>query len=173
MGEARVSTHNRIMKTRRKTSYFERLSGVPDPVVVEIRRRVRFNEADPMAIAWHGRYPLFFEEASEELGRRCGLSYRDFYEAGLRAPIVELHIDYYKPLFLDEEFTVRASLIWHEGSRLNTEYHLIKRDGGLATSGYMVQLFVDHRTGEPLMISPELLERCRKRWKAGEFPTRP
>ncbi|MFA5072969.1 MAG: acyl-CoA thioesterase [Nitrospirota bacterium] len=154
---------------RRKKIYFERISGSPDPIVAEVKRRVHFNEADAMAITWHGRYPLLFEEASEDLGRRCGLSYKDFYEAGLRAPIVELHIDYYQPLFLDDEFTVRASLIWSEGARLNTEFQVIKKDGSLATTGYTVQLFTDHKTGEPCMISPELFERCKKRWKAGEF----
>ena len=160
------------MKTRRRKSYFEQLPGIPKPIVVEVKHRVRFNEADPMAIMWHGRYPLLFEEASEELGRRCGMSYHDFFKAGLRAPIVELHIDYYQPLVLDEEFTVRASLVWHEGARLNTEFHLIKQDGSLATSAYTVQLFTDHQTGEPCILSPAMLERCRNRWKAGEFHCR-
>jgi acyl-CoA thioester hydrolase len=157
------------MLKRRRSTYFERIPGAPEPVNVEVKRRVRFNEADPMAIVWHGRYPLFFEEASEELGRLCGLSYPEYFAAGVRAPIVELHIDYFKPLFLDEEFIIRASLIWNEGSRLNTEFHLVKKDGSIATSGYMVQLFIDHKTGEPYMVSPEILERCRRRWKAGEF----
>lgn len=157
------------MRKRRKTTYFDRIPGAPEPVVIDVRRRVRFNEADPMAIVWHGRYPLFFEEASEELGRKCGLSYPEYFKAGLRAPIVELHIDYFKPLFLDEEFSIRASLIWTEGARINTEFHVFKADGSLATSGYMVQLFIDHATGAPLMITPEILERCRSRWKAGEL----
>jgi len=154
---------------RRRKKYFERPPGSPEPVAIEVKHRVRFNEADPMAIMWHGRYPLLFEEASEELGRRCGMSYRDFFEAGLRAPIVELHIDYYQPLMLDEEFTIRASLMWHEGARLNTEFHIIKQDGSLATSAYTVQLFTDHQTGEPCILSPAMLERCRSRWRAGEF----
>ena len=126
-----------------------------------------------MAIMWHGRYPLLFEEASEELGRRCGMSYPEFYESGLRAPIIELHIDYYQPLFLDEQFIIRASLLWHDGARLNTEFHLIKQDESLATSAYTVQLFTDHRTGAPCVVSPEMLERCRRRWRAGEFHCRP
>ena len=158
---------------RKRTTYFERVPGTPEPIVVEIKRRVRFNEADPMAIVWHGRYPLFFEEASEELGRRCGLSYHDFFEAGVRVPVVELHIDYFQPLFLEEEFVIRASLIWNEGSRLNTEYQLIKQNGKIASSAYMVQLFTNHQTGEAYAVSPELLEQCRIRWKAGEFHQRP
>jgi acyl-CoA thioester hydrolase len=161
------------MAVRRKKAYFDQIPGAPDPIVVEVKRRVRFNEADPMAIMWHGRYPLLFEEASEELGRRCGMSYPEFYESGLRAPIIELHIDYYQPLFLDEQFTIRASLLWHDGARLNTEFHLIKQDESLATSAYTVQLFTDHRTGAPCVVSPEMLERCRSRWRAGEFHCRP
>jgi acyl-CoA thioester hydrolase len=157
------------MKLRKKKCYFERLEGTPEPLVVEIKRRVRFSEADAMRVVWYGRYSLYFEEAAEEIGRRCGLSYKDFMEAGLRTPIAQFHIDYFRPLFLDEEFTIRAALIWHEGARLNTEYHLIKRDGSLAASGYTVQLFVDHNSWEVCIVSPELLETCRRRWKAGDL----
>ena len=157
------------MKIRKKKNYFERVDGAPEPLIVEVRRRARLSEADVMGVVWHGRYSTFFEEAAAEIGRRCGMSYRDFYEAKLRAPIVEFHIDYYKPIFLDEEFTIRAVLIWHEGSRMNTEFHLLKQDGSLAASGYTVQLFVDADSWEVCIISPDLLERCRKKWKAGEF----
>jgi acyl-CoA thioester hydrolase len=161
------------MRTRGKKIYFERIPGAPEPIVAEVKRRVHFNETDAMAIVWHGRYPLYFEEASEVLGRKCGLSYPEYFDAGLRAPVIELHIDYFKPLFLDEEFTVRASLIWNEGSRLNTEYQLIKQDASIASSAYMVQLFTDEKTGAPFMVSPELLDRVRGKWATGEFHKKP
>jgi len=155
--------------TRRKKSYFDRITGAPEPVSVEIKRRVRFNEADPMAVMWHGRYPLAFEEAAEELGRVCGLSYSDYLEAGLMGPIVSIHIDYYQSLYLAEEYTIRASLVWSEGARLNTEFRIFKQDGSVATTGYTVQLFTDNATGEPCLVSPEMLKKCRRRWLAGEF----
>jgi acyl-CoA thioester hydrolase len=101
------------------------------------------------------------------------MSYGEYLEAGLRAPIIALHIDYFQSLFLAEEFTIRASLIWHEGARINTEFHVYKQDGSLATSGYTIQLFTDHLSGEPCMVSPGMLERCRSRWRAGEFQCRP
>ncbi len=157
------------IKSRRGKVYFEVPQDAPDPVVVEVTRHVRFSETDAMAVMWHGRYPLLFEEASEVLGRRCGLSYEDYRAAGLYAPIVELHIDYYQSLFLDEWITIRAALNWHDGARLNTDFRVTKEDGSLATSGYTVQLFTDARTGQPCIVSPELFERCRNRWRAGEF----
>jgi acyl-CoA thioesterase FadM len=59
--------------------------------------------------------------------------------------------------------------MWNEGARLNTEYSIIKNDVSIAATGYTVQMFTDGASGEVLIASPELLERCRKKWKAGEL----
>jgi acyl-CoA thioester hydrolase len=159
-----------LTRTRRKRGeYFDRDEAAPAPLVVRVKRRVRFNEADVMGIAWYGRYPVFFEEAFAELGRLCGLSYRDFAEANLRAPIAQFHIDYHLPLALDEEFTVTVSLVWCEGARLNTEYAVTREDGSIAATAYSVQMFIDAESGETCLTTPKLLERCRTRWKTGEF----
>jgi acyl-CoA thioester hydrolase len=156
--------------TRRgSATYFEREADAPLPLTVSVPRRVRFSEADPMGIAWYGRYANYFEEGAAELGRRGGLSYQAFMEAGLRAPIVRFHVDYAQPLFLDEEFTILASMVWHEGARLNTEFTLRKGSGGVAATAYTVQLFVHADSGEVCLVSPPLLERFRRRWRAGEF----
>ena len=97
------------------------------------------------------------------------MSYQDYRKANLRAPIVQFHIDYYLPLELDDEFTVTASLVWCEGARLNTEFELMRQDSEVATTGYSVQMLLDGTTGETCLVSPDLLERLRTRWKAGEF----
>jgi len=158
-----------IMIQRRRKKYFQREIDAPKPVSIEVKKRVSFSETDPMAIVWHGRYPQYFEMGSEELGRYCGLSYADFFESGLRVPIVQLHVDYFKPLILAELVTVRASYIWNDGARLNTEYLVLKEDGSTAASGYTVQMFVDAKSGKPYMVVPQILERCRKRWRLGEL----
>ena len=110
------------MKRCNKVEYFKRIKDAPESLDVCVKRRVSFSEVDVMGIVWYGRYPGYFEQGAAALGRRCGLSYKDFYEANLRAPIVQFHIDYYQPLILDEEFTIKASLLWDEAARLNTEY---------------------------------------------------
>lgn len=158
------------MVRRKRRGYFERIEGIPEPLTAIIKRRVAFHEADVMGVAYYGRYADYFEEGSADLGRRCGLSYKDFYEAGIKAPVVQFHIDYHQPLFLDEEFTVTASLLWNEASRLNIEYEIRKQDQSLAASGYRIQMFVDARNEEICLTPPEILEDVRSRWKAGQFP---
>ena len=82
---------------RKKGGYFEEKEGAPAPVRVFLKKRVNFNEADAMGIVWHGNYMKYFEEASAELGRKCGLSYSDYYAARIQAPIVQIHADYHQP----------------------------------------------------------------------------
>jgi acyl-CoA thioester hydrolase len=158
-----------MMRRSKDGKYFERIPGAPVPLIFTVKRRVSFSEADAMGIVWYGRYPLYFEEASGELGRRCGLGYNDFYEANLRAPMIQFHIDYFQPIYLDEEFTVKATAPWCEGAKLLIEYEIRKTNGVLATCAYSVQMFTDSRTNEVLVASPELLTKVRKRWLNGEF----
>ena len=154
---------------RKDGKYFERIEGVPPPISFIVNRRVHFSEVDAMGIVWYGRYPLYFEEASQELWRRCGLSFQDFYQANLRAPIVQFHTDYHQSLHLDEEFTVRALAPWCEGAKLLTEYEIRKRDGILVATAYTVQMFIDSRSEEVYIATPRLLENVRQRWLRGEF----
>lgn len=154
---------------RRRKNYFPRMEGGPTPLTCKVRHRARFGEVDAMAVVWHGHYAVLFEEASTELRRRCGLGYGDFFAAGIRAPIAQLHVDYHQPLFLDELATVKASMIWTEAARLNIEYEITREDGTLAATGYTVQLFAEAESGLPCFTMPPLLAACQARWRNGEL----
>ena len=153
----------------RKKEYFEKIADSPHALTFSIKRRASFSEVDVMGIVWYGRYAVYFEEAQRELGRCCGLSYQDYFSAGLRAPIVAFHIDYQQPLYLDEEFTVKASLAWCEGAKINMEYEIIKENGSIATRCYTIKVLLESGANQACIVVPELIERLRSRWKAGEF----
>jgi acyl-CoA thioester hydrolase len=153
----------------KKEGYFPKITGAPAAISFEIKRRVSFNEVDIMGIVWYGQYAIYFEQAQTELGRHCGLSFQDYHQSNVRAPIVKFHIDYYQPLYLDEEFTVNASYIWSEGAKVQIEYSVIKNDGSIASRGYTVQMFIDSKNNQPYIVSPEILEKLRVEWKKGKF----
>jgi len=141
---------------------------VPRPLRCTVEHRVLFSEVDAMAIMWHGHYPRLFEAASTELRRKIGLSYEDFFDAELRAPIVQLHADYHQPLVLDELARIQAEMIWNDAARLDMEYTVFKEDGSVAVTGYTVQLFTDTE-GQPCWLMPDLLAGSQRRWKSDEF----
>ena len=153
---------------RKLGKYFEVIPESPTPLTVRIKKRVSFSDVDIMGVVWHGRYSKYFEEGFAAIGREYGLSYKDFYETGLRAPIVQMHIDYHLPLILDEVCVIEASMIWSEGARINIEYTVIKEDGQIAATGYTVQMFTDAKSQESFIVTPPLLKGCREKWIKGE-----
>jgi acyl-CoA thioester hydrolase len=153
---------------RQKGGYFPAAADAPSPLVAHVKHRVRFSDVDPMAVLWHGRYAQLFEQANEEIGRSCGMGYADFHRHRLRAPVVQIHVDYFAPVVLGEQVTITGKMIWDEGARINMEYVIHKERGPLAAAGYTVQMFVGE-DGVPLMVCPPMLEKCLARWRAGEF----
>ena len=157
------------MFERRTLQYFEKNEGDPAPLNYVLERKIQFREVDAMGIVWHGHYISYFEEASTELRHQCGLSFQDFINAKVAVPIVQCHIDYRIPLYLDERVFVHAQMIWSDAARINIEYRIKKEDDSVAASGCTVQLFVDGQTRRPLYVLPPVLEQSRQRWVSGDF----
>ena len=55
--------------------YFPSRKRDPSPLRVTVERRVRFEETDPLAIVWHGRYASYFEDARSAAGEKYGIGY--------------------------------------------------------------------------------------------------
>jgi acyl-CoA thioester hydrolase len=147
--------------------YFKDPDG-PAPLTVSCRRVVRLEEVDALGIVWHGRYPSYFEDGREELGRRFGLGYTAFSAVGVILPIRRLTVECLSPLKYREEMTIEAALHWHEAARLNITYRVSGPDGRLATSGATVQLMVD-MDGGLLLEAPAFYRDFQAKWREGRL----
>ena len=79
--------------------------------------RVRFSEVDSMQIVWHGEYVRYFEDGREAFGREfAGLGYMDIHASGYTAPIVELQLQYKKPLRVNDTAVVETRYIATEAA---------------------------------------------------------
>lgn len=146
-------------------AYFKDHGG-PAPIKETVTRTVRLEEADLLGIMWHGRYPSYLEDGREELGRRHGIGYLDFKDAGVALPIKTLHFDYLHPLRYTEEVMIETMLHWHEGARLNMEYNLFNGEGRLACTAYSVQMMIDF-SGRVLLEVPLFYREFQRRWRGG------
>ena len=156
------------MPRRQKGNYFPAEADAPRPLVVRLTQRIHFSDVDPMGILWHGRYAKLFEKANEALGELTGMTYADYYRDKIKAPIVQLHVDYFSPAKLSEDVTIIGRMVWCDGARVNIEYEVRSADHRLVATGYTVQMFIDEE-GLPLLASPAMLETCRARWRRGEL----
>lgn len=127
--------------------------------------QVRFSEVDSMRVVWHGAYVRYFEDGREAFGRRYpGLGYLDFYSNGYTAPIVDLQLQYLRPLSINETATVEVRYIETEAAKLCFEYEIRRdTDGQIAARGRSVQVFVD-AAGAMSLNNPPFYEAWKTRW---------
>lgn len=127
---------------------------------------VRYSECDPLGIAHHSSYVIWFEEARHEYRRRHQSDYDQLAEEGVFMPLTELRVRYRTPARFGDILTVR-SWMTEVKSRRATFYHEVRRAGTeeILAEGESVHICFDVKTGELKKIPPRvrgLLERYLK-----------
>ena len=89
--------------------------------------RVRYAECDPMGVAHHTAYPVWFEMGRTELLRGTGRSYRDLEDEQVFLAVVSLEVRYRQPARYDDELVLHTSLVEVGHVKIKHEYEL-KRD---------------------------------------------
>ena len=126
---------------------------------------VRFSEVDSMGVVWHGHYAIYFEDAREAFGAKYNLEYLMMYGKGFFEPIVELTFKYKKPLIygMKPEITITyrpcdAAKIFFYNDMPATE------TGEIMVTGHSVQVFMDAKSHQLVLTSPEFYEEWKQRW---------
>jgi acyl-CoA thioester hydrolase len=124
--------------------------------------RVRFNEADPLGIVWHGHYIRYFEDGREAFGNKYGIGYLDFYDHGYIVPIVSVHCDYKKSLRYGDRVIIETKYVPLEAAKMKFTYSLFNaQTGDLVASGYSIQVFLERDTSVLQLTNPPFFEE----WK--------
>lgn len=118
-----------------------------------------------MRVVWHGHYVNYLEEARRGFGRRYGIDYPVFLDAGVAVPVAHLTLDYVTSAYLSDCLDVTARLYRTEAARLEFDYEIRAQDGGrLVATGSSVQVFTTP-SGELLPIWPQLMQERLKAWE--------
>ncbi|MGN6439247.1 MAG: acyl-CoA thioesterase [Agriterribacter sp.] len=129
----------------------------------KIEVNVRFNEADPLGIVWHGHYIRYFEDGREAFGNEHGIGYLDFYRQGIIIPIVSIHCEYKRSLKYGERVIVETTYIPCDAAKLKFEYRLYNPvTGQLVANGDSVQVFLDKETSSLQLTNPPFFENWKK-----------
>jgi len=128
-----------------------------------IEVNVRFNEADPLGIVWHGHYIRYFEDGREAFGNEHGIGYLDFYKKGYVIPIVNVQCDYKRSLKYGEKVIVETTYVPCDAAKLKFDYRLFNAvTKQVVATGHSVQVFLDKETSTLQLVNPPFFEA----WKA-------
>ena len=129
--------------------------------------RVRFNEADPLGIVWHGHYIRYFEDGREDFGKRYGFGYLDIFNLGYVVPVVNVDCSFKKSLRYGDGVIVETSFIPCEAAKIKFSYRLFKQETNeLVATGNSVQVFLDREHSILQLLNPPFFEE----WKNKHLP---
>ena len=127
--------------------------------------RVRFNEADPLGIVWHGHYIRYFEDGREDFGNRYGVGYMDFFNNGLVVPVVHVDCAFKKSLRYGDIVVIETRYIPCEAAKIQFSYRLFnKNTTELVATGSSVQVFLDREHSMLQLLNPPFFEEWKKKY---------
>ncbi|KAA2241805.1 acyl-CoA thioesterase [Chitinophaga agrisoli] len=124
---------------------------------------VKFNEADPLGIVWHGHYVRYFEDGREAFGEKYGLRYLDIFNYGYTVPIVKVECNYKRSLRYGDRVIVHVKYVDTPAAKIKFVYTLYNAaTGELVADGSSVQVFLDTETSSLQLTIPPFFEAWKK-----------
>jgi acyl-CoA thioester hydrolase len=124
----------------------------------EIQVRVRYSETDQMGVVYHGSYIPFFEMGRVEWLRNKGVSYKSLEESGIALPIVSMSINYKKPARYDDLLKIKTRFKKYSSVKIEFDCEIFGEQNDLLTTAHFILVFVDMKTGRPMVPPREILE---------------
>jgi len=125
---------------------------------------VRFNEADPLGIVWHGHYIRYFEDGREAFGNMHDLGYLEVYKLGFVIPVDRLQCDFKRSLRYGDRVIVETRFMPTEAAKLKFTYRLFNAvSGELVATGSSVQVFLSKEDSVLQLSNPPFFEEWKKK----------
>lgn len=126
---------------------------------------VRFNEADPLGIVWHGHYIQYFEDGREDFGFRYGIGYLEIYRNGYLTPVVNVECSFRKPLRYGDTVIIETNFNPCDAAKMQFSYLLFnKKNQELVATGSTVQVFLDREESTLQLLNPAFFEDWKRKY---------
>ena len=126
---------------------------------------VKFSEADPLGIVWHGHFIRYFEDGREAFGEKYGLKYLDFYRKNIVVPIININCDYKRILRYGHRIRLETTYEDTPAAKLLFRYAIYDANTNeRVAQGSSMQVFTNKETMELMLTIPPFMEDWKKKW---------
>lgn len=126
---------------------------------------VKFSEADPLGIVWHGHYVRYFEDGREAFGEAYNLRYLDFYRHDIVVPIININCDYKRILRYGHR--IRLETTYHDSPAAKLIFHYNIFDAKTnehVAKGSSIQVFMNKADMELMLTLPKFMTDWKTKW---------
>ena len=118
--------------------------------------RVLYADTDAMGVVYYGNYLRIYEAARGDFLHKVGMPFSKMTaELNIVCPVVNAEINYHKPAVLDEEITVKTSIISLRGARMVFVQQIFNADDVLLNDIKVTVAFVDMEKRKPVKYPDE------------------
>ena len=125
---------------------------------------VKFSEADPLGIVWHGHYIRYFEDGREAFGKKYGISYLDVHKQGYVIPVVNVQCDYKRSLRYGDTVIIETQFNACDAAKMKFSYRLVNaKTKELVATGSSIQVFLDAAGSTLQLTNPDFFTDWKKK----------
>ncbi len=126
--------------------------------------KIRFSEIDAMHVVWHGAYAKYFEDAREAFGQAFDIGYDRIVGQGYYVPIVDMHIQYKRPLRYGMTPTMTITYRPTIAAKMLFDYEIRDSETGeVMVTGQTMQVFMDLHY-ELVLQNPPFYEAWKQKY---------
>lgn len=126
-----------------------------------IKTRIRYSETDKMGYCYYGNYAQFFEIGRVETLRSLGTRYKDLEDKNILLPVVNLQVNYKKPVFYDEEIKIRTVIRQLPTAKIVFDYEITNEKDEITTTGETTLVFLNGENSRPIAAPKEILDALK------------
>lgn len=119
---------------------------------------IRYSETDQMGFSHHSNYLKYFELARLEWLLSLGVSYRELEERGFLLAVVHAEVNFKRPAFFEDQFTVQVQLKAPPTASMVFTYEMYNQKGQLNATGSTKLAFLDAQTNRPTRCPQDLYQ---------------
>lgn len=118
--------------------------------------KVHYHQVDQMGVMHHAQYLYVLEQARIDWLQKQGVSYAALEESGILLPVVQISIDYKRPLRFDDTFFVQLKLDKAERSFVDFSYVLMDEHKQVLTTAFTRLVFVSAQSRRAIHCPEDL-----------------
>ena len=118
--------------------------------------RVLYADTDAMGVVYYGNYLRIYEAARGDFLHKVGMPFSKMAsELNIVCPVANAEINYHKPAVLDEEITVKTSIVSLRGARMVFDQRIFNAKDELLNDIKVTVAFVDIEKRKPVKYPDE------------------
>jgi acyl-CoA thioester hydrolase len=117
-----------------------------------VKLRAAYADTDQMGFVHHSNYVKYLENARWEAFRQIGIAYKDVEDRGILMPVIEMNLQFIKPIFYDDLLKIELSFHTDRPTKLSVDYCIFNQADELIHKASTTLAFIRKESKRPCAI---------------------